>query len=113
TFRDALICPQLLIGLNCTSVSVSAAKISLTSDATAGTGIYKFINAGSKTLKPSSQLSGFCLGSGDDYIFLNVSLNITTDSNPLFKLLKSYGVQELRSTALYRNEPFQTGGATC
>ncbi|GGE17423.1 hypothetical protein GCM10011390_40660 [Aureimonas endophytica] len=111
-FRNQLICPKLLFGLECANITARAYKIGLTSDASAGTGIYQFVDASAKALRAPTSAS-FCIGAASDYVFLDVSYSFTSGIAALFGLLAANGVKSLRSTSLFRNEPFSTGGATC
>ncbi|WP_152047772.1 TadE/TadG family type IV pilus assembly protein [Aureimonas psammosilenae] len=112
-FRNTLLCPRLLFGLECSAIKVDAYRIGLTSDAKTGTGIYQFVDKTKKALRSPSSAGGFCIGAANDYVFLDVSYTFTNALSALFDRLTGGGLKTIRSTSLFRNEPFATGGASC
>lgn len=113
SFATDLICPKLGFGLNCNAVVVNAYKINLTSDETTGTGIYQFIDKSQKKLRPAESSPSFCLGGANDTIFLDISYKFETGVASYINMLAANGATGLRTTTLFRNEPFPSGGASC
>lgn len=113
-FKSGLLCPRFILGFTCEKVVVNAFKVEATSDAAAGTGIYKFIDAATKSYKTSPSGTSFCLGGPSDYVLLDVSYDFP---NLFGSALSSDGAAAkpwtLRSTSFFRNEPFATKGAAC
>lgn len=113
-FKTTLICPNMLWKGSCDALIVNAYKVAKTSDSAAGTGIYQFVNAKTKTLvgpaTDPTQMS-FCLGGPGDYIFLDIAYPFPDFTGGLFSAGGS--MFQLRSTSFIYNEPFAGGGSTC
>lgn len=113
-FKTTQLCPNLLWKMTCDSLVVNAYKVAKTSDATAGTGIYAFVDAQSKKLKdPVSDptQTTFCLGGPGDYIYLDVAYVFPDFTGGLFPAAGR--MFRLRSSSFVYNEPYAGGGSAC
>ena len=113
SFRDKLVCPAFLMNFACREVVVNAYKVNVTtSNEASNSGIYEFIDPANKHLRPVPAAPTFCIGGPGDYILLDISYQFP---NFLGSLIPGFGQTPflLRSTNLFRNEPFKSAGASC
>lgn len=113
-FRDQLICPRMFFAIDCMKVVITATRVSKASDAQKMTGIYAFVDPGTKTIKPPETdpaKASFCLGGQGDYILLDVSAPIT---NFVGRLLGAYvgPTYDMRSMSFVFNEPYKSSSAS-
>lgn len=116
TFKTTYICPKVFFVMDCSKLVVNSFRLGKSSDASAATGVYAYINSTARQLNdpisdPAKQ--SFCLGGPGDYIYLDASYPYP---NYVRRLLSATAGQSwmLRSSTVVYNEPkAKNPGASC
>lgn len=115
SFKTKYICPQVFWAISCDKLVVNSFKVGKSSDASASSGVYTYIDSSSRQLKspvsdPTQQ--SFCLGGPGDYIYLDVAYPYP---NFVAKLLSSVAPATflMRSSTVVYNEPKKNAASSC
>lgn len=115
TFKNQIICPNLMANLACDKIIVNAYKVSPESDADLDTGIYRFVDDKARTLFPVDMAQGsFCIGGPGDFVLLDVAYKMPSFVGDLLGMDGGKPPMYLmRSTTLIRNEPYSGEASAC
>ena len=116
-FKTGLLCPALKMPLDCSKITVSLSLVAKTSNTTADTGIYAFMQQSVPSLNPANldaSKGSFCAGAPGDYIFIDVAYKfpIFVDVSKLAGSSNAMNPMVLRSTAFVANEPYQAASGS-
>lgn len=110
-FKSDVLCPALLVPLDCNKITVSVTKVGKDADKLEKKDIYAFLNSTATDLLPANldaSVGTFATGCGHDYLFIDVAYKFPVYFK--YSLVSGASAQDdhwiLRSTNFIYNEPF-------
>lgn len=114
-FKTSYVCPNVFFTIDCGKLILNSFRVGKSSDSSASTGVYAYLNATTKQLNapvtnPATQ--SFCLGGPGDYIYIDAAYPYPNFMKRLLSPTAS-DTWLLRSSTMIYNEPNAKGGSAC